>query len=69
VLTGVGPPQPSIKRLKPVKLDLPPINIAAIGVVGYRRNLLDDRAIAFSSSLYEIDYLIKKKLANKKDDL
>ena len=52
-----------------MKLDLPPIDIAAISVVGYRRNLQDDRAIAFSTSLYEIDYLIEKKLADETDDL
>ena len=68
-LAGVKPPQPSVRRPKTIKLDLPPVNIAAIGVAGYRRNLQDDRAIAFSTSLYEIDYLIAKKLADETDDL
>jgi len=52
-----------------VRLDLPPINIAAIGAAGYRRNLQDVKSTAFSVSLYEIDYLIEKKLADQKDDL
>ena len=68
-LAGVKPLQPSVRRLKTIKLDLPPVNIAAISVAGYRRNLQDDRAIAFSTSLYEIDYLIAKKLADETDDL
>jgi hypothetical protein len=45
------------------------VNIAAIGVAGYRRNLQDAQSTAFSISLYEIDYLIEKKLADEKDDL
>jgi hypothetical protein len=38
-LAGVKPSQPSVRRLKTIKLDLPPVNIAAISVIGYRRNL------------------------------
>ena len=29
----------SVKRLKPVRLDLLPVNIVAISVAAYRRNL------------------------------
>jgi hypothetical protein len=68
-LAGVAPRQPSARRPKAMRLDLPPVDIAAIGVAGYRRNLQDPRSTAFSVSLYEIDYLIEKKLADEKDDL
>jgi len=52
-----------------MNLELPPVNIAAIGAAGFRRNLQDARATVFSTSLYEIDYLIEKELADEADDL
>jgi predicted secreted protein len=71
-LAGVKPQQPQrppVRRPKQsVNLNLPPVDIAAIGVTGYRRNLQDDQAIAFSTSLYEIDHLIEKQLADQEDD-
>jgi hypothetical protein len=68
-LAGVDTRKPSVRRPKSVQLDLPPVDIAAIGVAAYRRNLQNDQSTAFSVSLYEIDYLIEKKLADQKDDL
>ena len=68
-LSGISTREPSVQRPKHVGLDLPPVNIAAIGAAGYRRNLQDLGSIAFGISLYEIDYLIEKKLAEQKDDL
>ena len=68
-LAGVSTRQSSVRRPKVIKLDLPPIDIAAIGAVGFRRNLQDIRSIVFSTSLYEIDYLLEKEIADKEDDL
>ena len=44
------------------------MDIAAIRVAGYRQNLQDDQSIAFSTSLYEIDLLMEKQLADQEDD-
>lgn len=68
-LAGIDTCKPSIRRPKSIRLDLPPVNITAIRVAGYQRNLQDTRSTVFSTSLYEIDYLIKKKLADEQDDL
>ena len=68
-LTGVNTRQPSVRRPKTVKFDLPPVNIAAIGAAGFCRNLQDERSIVFSTSLYEIDYLLEKEIADKADNL
>jgi hypothetical protein len=38
-LIGVKPRQPSIRRPKPIKLNLSLIDITAISAIGYRRNL------------------------------
>jgi hypothetical protein len=73
-LAGQQPPPPTTTRLKFTavnfsrRLDLPAVDIAGIGVAGYRRNLQDDQSIAFSTSLYEIDLLIEKQLADQEDD-
>ncbi|KFZ19965.1 hypothetical protein V501_00381, partial [Pseudogymnoascus sp. VKM F-4519 (FW-2642)] len=65
----VEPQRPPVRQPKQsANLTLPPVDIAAIGVAGYRRNLQDDQAIAFSTSLYEIDHLIEKQLADQEDD-
>jgi hypothetical protein len=40
------------------------VDIAAIKVAGYQWNLQDDQSIAFSTSLYEINHLIEKQLAD-----
>jgi hypothetical protein len=68
-LMGAGTRQPSVRRPKTVKLDLPPVNIAAIGAAGFCRNLQDERSVVFSTSLYEIDYLLEKEAAEEADDL
>ena len=68
-LAGVSTRQPSVRRPKVIKPDLPPIDIAAIGAAGFRRNLQDVHSIVFSTSLYEIDYLLEKEIADKEDDL
>jgi hypothetical protein len=52
-----------------MSLDLPPVNITTIGAAGFRRNLQDAQATVFSTSLYEIDYLIEKERADETDDL
>jgi hypothetical protein len=59
----------SVKRPKRVNLSLPPVDIAAIGAASYRRNLQDTQSTAFGTSLYEVDYLIEKRLADEQDDL
>ena len=68
-LVGVSTRQPSIRRPKVIKPDLPPIDIAAISAAGFQRNLQDVYSIVFSTSLYEIDYLLEKEIADKEDDL
>ena len=52
-----------------MKLELLPINITIIGAAGFCCNLQDTEVIAFSTSFYEIDYLLKKELVDEKDDL
>jgi len=68
-LAGREPKLRPVRRPKVMNLELPPVNIAAIGAAGFRRNLQDARATVFSTSLYEIDYLIEKELADEADDL
>src|SRR6266699_5575169 len=41
--------------------NLPPINIYYIGAVGFYRNLVQPDTVAFMTSLYKIDQLIKEK--------
>ena len=43
--------------------DLPPVNICCIGVVGFYWNLVQLDTVAFMTSLYKIDQLIKEKEA------
>jgi hypothetical protein len=57
-LAGINTRQLSEKRPKAVNLDLPPIDIAAIGAAGFCRNLQGERSIIFSTSLYKVDYLL-----------
>jgi hypothetical protein len=52
-----------------MNLDLLPIDITAISTTGFRRNLQVPSSTTFSTSLYEIDYLLKKELANEADNL
>ena len=68
-LVGVSTRQPSIRRPKVIKPDLPPIDIAAISAAGFQRNLQDVYSIVFSTSLYKINYLLEKEITNKKNDL
>jgi len=41
--------------------DLPPINICYIGAVGFYWNLVQPDTIAFTTSLYKINWIIKEK--------
>ena len=41
--------------------NLPPIDIAMIGAVGFHRNLRKEGNVAFITSLYEIDRIIEEK--------
>ena len=45
------------------------MNIATIGATGFRRNLQDVQSTVFSTSLYEINYLIEKERTDEADDL
>jgi len=42
-------------------MDLPLVDICCIGAVGFYRNLVQPDTIAFTTSLYEIDRIIKEK--------
>jgi hypothetical protein len=68
-LAGKDPQPRPVRRPKIISLDLPPVNIAAIGAAGFRRNLQDAQSTVFSTSLYEIDYLLEKERADEADDL
>ena len=50
-------------RQTPVKkpTDLPPVNICYIGAIGFYRNLVRPDTVAFTTSLYEINWIIKDK--------
>jgi len=48
--------------------NLPPIDIAMIGAVGFHRNLQKEGNVAFSTSLYEIDRMIEEKQDLKDED-
>ena len=41
--------------------DLPLVNIYCISAVGFYRNLVRLNTVAFTTSLYEINQIIKKK--------
>jgi len=43
--------------------DLPLVDVCCIGAVGFYRNLIQPNAITFTTSLYEIDRIIKEKEA------
>ena len=47
----------AVKKL----IDLPPIDIYYISAVGFYRNLVQPNTIAFITSLYKIDKLIRGK--------
>ena len=49
----------AVKKL----IDLPFINICCIGAVGFYWNLVQPNTVTFTTSLYEIDKLIKEKEA------
>jgi len=49
--------QTAIKKL----MDLPPVDICYIGTVGFYQNLVQPDTIAFTTSLYKIDQMIKEK--------
>jgi len=44
-------------------MDLPPVNICCISAVGFYQNLVQPNAIAFITSLYKINWIIKEKEA------
>ena len=57
-------PQNTARRTAVKKLtNLPPVNIYCIGAVGFYRNLAQPNTIAFITSLYKINRLIKEKEA------
>jgi transposase InsO family protein len=64
-ITSVSAP----RRPKRIRMDLPPVDIAAIGAAGFHRNLHDPQAVLFTTSLYEIDYLLEKDRADQEDQL
>ena len=68
-LTGRERQPYPVRRPKVRNLELPPVNIATIGATGFRRNLQDVQSTVFSTSLYEIDYLIEKERTDEADDL
>jgi len=41
--------------------DLPPVNVYYIGAVGFYQNLVQPNTIAFITSLYKINWIIKGK--------
>jgi len=43
--------------------DLPPVDVCYISAVGFYRNLVQPNTIAFITSLYKIDWIIKEKEA------
>jgi hypothetical protein len=51
--------KPAIKKF----MDLPPIDICYINIIGFYQNLVQFDTVAFTTSLYEIDKLIKEKEA------
>jgi transposase InsO family protein len=62
------PPIKTKTRTNRYPPNLPPIDIAMIGAVGFHRNLQKEGNVAFSTSLYEIDRMIEEKQALKDDD-
>ena len=52
---------PAPKRTR--HTDLPPVDICLLGLVGFYRNLTQPDAIAFTTSLYEIDQILASKEA------
>jgi len=49
----------SVKKL----INLLPVNICCIGAIGFYQNLKQPDTVAFITSLYEIDQIIKDKEA------
>ena len=47
----------TVKKL----IDLPPVDIYYIGAVGFYWNLVQPDTIAFTTSLYKINWIIKEK--------
>ena len=52
-------------------MDLPLVDICYIGAIGFYWNLVQPDTIAFTTSLYEIDWMIEEKetLAQEEDKL
>ena len=61
----VNPRPQNIAQKTAVKklTNFPPINICCIGAVGFYQNLAQPNTIAFITSLYKINQLIKEKEA------
>ena len=61
----VNPRPQNIARRTAVKklTNLPPVNICYIGAVGFYWNLAQPNTVAFITSLYKINRLIKEKKA------
>ena len=57
-------PQNTVQQMAVKKFtDLPPVNIRCINTIGIYWNLVQFNAVAFTTSLYKIDQLIKEKKA------
>ena len=63
---GDPPPQPRPVKKTRFPDNLPKIDIAAIGGVGFYRNALKKESTVFVTSLYEIDRILEEK-ANKRE--
>jgi len=53
-------------------IDLPPVDICYISAVGFYQNLVQPNTVAFITSLYEINQMLKKKeskLSGQKSEL
>ena len=58
------PPQNTVHRTSVKKpINLPPVNICCIGAIGFYQNLKRPNTVAFTTSLYKIDWIIKDKEA------
>jgi len=42
-------------------MDLPPVDICCIGAAGFYQNLVQPNTVAFTTSLYKIDRMLKEK--------
>jgi hypothetical protein len=69
IVETVTEPTPVRKRPVTACKELPQVDICAIGAAGFRRNLKGPGAVAFTTSLYEIDQLLEDKLSKTDKEL